>query len=318
MHMSENCESIRPLAIGAIRALIVEASKGDTPVTVDRLQKCLPLLQWLSRRAHGRAPVGELPDELRDPDTLTIADEDRLIEFGNRNYCTISSRIEFLPGWDFQSVACPTPGKDFIRWGNKPMAVILEEFSEHDDQCDHPDIRWHVALTKPVTLALAKNVTGRDRDAQPKSAKRRKKGNEKWRQAMQRMLDLRGKGKLPSTLRQAAKLLKSESFGYNTVRHAARQSTVLRSHFNPRNGTESPQSSGSAILTELAQQADVNTKEFIETLTPESRRDVEERLAGMPLDCAAELIETLAINPDAGRTGDVHLRENADQDSRTG
>ena len=130
------------------------------------------------------------------------------------------------------------------------------------------------------------------------------------------MLDLLQQGKLPVTLRQAAKLLESEGFRYNTVRTAAQKSPSLAGHFKLNATGNALTATGGAILDELAQQADQRTKRAIRSMSPQQRATVEASLKDMPAADALELVKTLAHNPDAGSTGDVAYIEEADQDDR--
>ena len=146
------------------------------------------------------------------------------------------------------------------------------------------------------------------------SGQKSKPGNEKWRRAQIRMIERMKNGKLPSTLRDAAKYLKSEGFGYNTVRDAAHRSPTLRAHFDLKG---QPTLKSGSLLDELAKQSDSRTRQVIENMTPDQRVETEKELQKLAPDQALELVKTLGVNPDAGSTGDLYLIENTDQDSRT-
>jgi hypothetical protein len=168
----------------------------------------------------------------------------------------------------------------------------------------------------PTTPAEAPREQAENRAPAGGGGKRGKAGAEKWRQAQDRMMVLHRRGKLPATLRQAQKLLKSDRFGESTVRTAAHRSGILKSHFGLVDSNAKPQS-GESLLDELAAQADKDTRQAIERMTPDRRREAEAALQDMDPDQQAELLQTLARNPDAGRVGDVQYIENADQDSQS-
>ena len=104
----------------------------------------------------------------------------------------------------------------------------------------------------------------------PATKARRKSGGEKWRKAQKRMLNLFQHDKLPQILRQAAKLLRSEGFSYNTVRTAAHKSRTLRAHFKLGSATDDPNGAASSILDELAQQEDRRTRQAVRMMLPQA------------------------------------------------
>ena len=106
------------------------------------------------------------------------------------------------------------------------------------------------------------------------------------------MLQLSRQEKLPTSLRQTAKLLGPVGFSYSTVRTAAMRSVELASHFKLKS------TSTNSILDELVEQADRRTKEFVRRLTPPQRTDLETQLREMPREDAADLLRTLTQDPD--------------------
>ena len=150
----------------------------------------------------------------------------------------------------------------------------------------------------------------------PATKARRKSGGEKWRKAQKRMLNLFQHDKLPQILRQAAKLLRSEGFSYNTVRTAAHKSRTLRAHFKLGTATDEPNGTAISFLDELALQSDRRTQRAIRSMSPQQRAKVEAELKDMPAADVLALVKTLAHDPDAGSTGDVAYIEEADQDTR--
>ena len=138
----------------------------------------------------------------------------------------------------------------------------------------------------------------------------------KWQKAQKRMQILCKQGKLPQTLRQAAKLLASEGFGYDTVRTAAHKSWALRAHFKLGTATDDPNGTTNSNLDDLAQQSDRRTQQAIRSMSPPERAKAEKQLKEMPTSNALELVKTMAHDPDAGRTADVAYIEEVDQDHR--
>lgn len=133
------------------------------------------------------------------------------------------------------------------------------------------------------------------------------KGQEKWRKAQRRMMELFQQDKLPKTVRQAAKLLKSENYTYNTVLTAAHNSVTLRSHFDLQDSDAKREGTSGNLLDELAEQSDKKTADYLEKLSPDQRYKAQEHLKGMSREEQLNLVGTLALNPDAGSTGDCYL-----------
>ena len=213
------------------------------------------------------------------------------------------SELRVERGWEFGSVTGA---------GRKPMAQILGEALTFtgDDR-----IRLNVRLTARGRIRVARLKTD-GASLRTASKARKKDGGVKWRKAQKRMLNLLQQGTLPTTVRQAAKLLESEGFRYNTVRTAAQRSPTLTEHFNLTAAGDKAVARGGAIVDELAQQADRRTKQAIQRMSPQQRAKVEAELKDMPAADALELVKTLASDPDAGSTGDVAYIEEADQDDR--
>ena len=151
-----------------------------------------------------------------------------------------------------------------------------------------------------------------DRSKRPvKSVKRGKTGDEKWRKAKTRMIDLRERGELPKTLNGAKRLLKIDGFGGDTVRRAAHKSDQLKRHFGLDQKRRNADTG--CLLDELS---GTLARQF-QKLPEESRGVIEDEWMRGDKQKALDLVKTLAANPDAGSTGDVSLIEEADQDSRT-
>lgn len=143
------------------------------------------------------------------------------------------------------------------------------------------------------------------------SSKRGKSGVEKWRRAQKKLLKLLSDRELPKTLRKAASIIGET---YDTTRRAALRSDALRSHF----GLSDPAFPASAsLLEELAAQADRRTQNAISLMTNTQRQECEAALCEMEPQERLKLLQTLAVDPDAGSTADVSLLENADQRRRT-
>ena len=125
------------------------------------------------------------------------------------------------------------------------------------------------------------------------------------------MLQLLDKGILSSSLNQAAKQLDSDGFKRSTVMTAAHKFPSLASHFKLDGKADS-------VLDELIQQCDKPTQQTIEKLSPVSRDELEAELQQMDPQDALKLVRTLSDNPEAGRTGDVPVKENIDQSLSSG
>jgi hypothetical protein len=141
-------------------------------------------------------------------------------------------------------------------------------------------------------------------------AKRGKHGAEKWRGARSKMIGLLDTNKLPKTLRQAQKLLDADGFKNGTVMTAAHRSERLRKHFNLPDPPEQDESG--TVLDELS---GTMARQF-NNLPEDTRQAVESEWKTGDKQKALDWVMTLSVNPDAGRTGDFALIENADRDGR--
>ena len=160
-------------------------------------------------------------------------------------------------------------------------------------------------------LADAEKRGGDLPDSSTPGARRGKAGTEKWRRATDKMMVRLAQGTLPKSLRDTRKAIDET---YDTTRRAAHKSDALRIHFNLQ--AEADHDAGANVLDELASQADRRTQRAISQMTPTQRRNAEDALRSMPAASQLELLRTLAVDPDGGRTGDVSLIENADEDTR--
>lgn len=175
------------------------------------------------------------------------------------------------------------------------------------------------AVLKKSVLA-AKTTAVQQNDTAASSAqggtsrqqKRGKHGTEKWRQARSKMLGLLDKGDLPKTLRLTQKLLEADGFKHGTVRTAAHKSERLREHFSLPDPSGQGADGSDMLLDELS---GTMARQFSE-LPADARQAIEVKWKSGDKQQALDLVKTLTVNPDAGRTGDVALIENADQDSR--
>lgn len=105
------------------------------------------LLLLLSESAKGVGlPLEDLPQEICDPDLLTVCDADGLIEFGARNHCFVgpSKELRVEEGWSFSSVTGPN---------KEPMSQFIEEELSSDKP---PSIRMHVRLTSNGRTAASR------------------------------------------------------------------------------------------------------------------------------------------------------------------
>ncbi len=141
--------------------------------------------------------------------------------------------------------------------------------------------------------------------------KRGKVGSEKWQKAETALLSQLKKGTLPKSVRKAAKFV---GFPLTTTQRAVNNSPLLRSHFGLKEGTRQPQANGNLLKT-LASQVDRPTQELLQDLDDDGKKQIEDYAREHGPDKVLELLSTLAKDPDAGRSGDVPLIENADSES---
>ena len=102
------------------------------------------LIQYLTESPNERTAVAELPEGFLNPNMLTVADADGLIEFGHRNHCFCRGKTIVESGWNFVSVTGPKC---------KPMKQILEELLAFDGD---ERIREHVRLTEKGRVQAAR------------------------------------------------------------------------------------------------------------------------------------------------------------------
>lgn len=107
---------------------------------------------------------------------------------------------------------------------------------------------------------------------------------------------------LPSSLRDASKAIGKT---YPTTRKAAQESDALKTHFKLRGPTTTANGN---VLEELTRQADVKTRKYLNSLSPDKRTDLEDQLRKRSPDDRLKLLKTLADDPDSGSCGDAHLR----------
>ena len=139
----------------------------------------------------------------------------------------------------------------------------------------------------------------------PKQTPRGKRGEEKWREASDKMLDLLQERRLPNILRDAAKLI---NMPFSTTRTAAHKSTILRAHFNL---SDAP-TTKSTVLDDMAATASPEIRRLLKTLSTDRRQKVELAIEEMDPGQALEVLRTLAVNPESGRVGDYPLIDEAD------
>jgi hypothetical protein len=117
------------------------------------------LLAWIAQHPDGTLFVSALPQQLRDPDVLTVADSRGLIEFGCRNHIYVGGKLVIERGFDFTSITGP---------GRIPMRDILSK----DTNCEHSELRLRVRLTSMGRTAVAEYRVGQDGETRPAVPKR--------------------------------------------------------------------------------------------------------------------------------------------------
>jgi hypothetical protein len=152
-----------------------------------------------------------------------------------------------------------------------------------------------------------------ERMTKKRAGTRGKPGTEKWRRAQRKMLDRLKRGRLPESLRRAAKAIEET---YDTTRRAAFKSPSLVAHFGLQADKNAAGVAEGSFLEELAQQGDKRTRRHIEQMAPDQRAEAEAGLRQIPRENWPDLLRTMAFDPDAGSAGDVPLIEDTDQDSQ--
>jgi len=197
------------------------------------------------------------------------------------------------------------PDCDYFAGRHQTRTVLLDR--------EHCAKRWLRVLEAAVSI-LESEIPPVQQGA--KQSRQRSRGGGamvKWKLAQKRMLTLYGKGNLPKTLRQAAKLLASEGFKYGTVRLAVHKSSTLTTYFDV-NATSPADRDPGNILDELVSQAEPVTKKWLKSLPPESFQKLGREIAKLEPRKRLELISTLATSSDGGSTGDFALIEEVDRD----
>jgi hypothetical protein len=155
-------------------------------------------------------------------------------------------------------------------------------------------------------------------DSKRRRSARGKEGTEKWRKARKRMLQLKRKERLPRSIRQTAALEDFRSCSLDTVRRAALRSPILKLHYGLSGERHATSQADMSAFEEFLERADPRTRRMLEELSDEQRETVAAQLVLMPTEQVAQLIETIAQNPDAGRTGDCSYSSGQDPPATDG
>ena len=213
-----------------------------------------------------------------------------------------ADKVTIAPNWGFDTffsemmplpMSPPEPEKDY--W---PHPFPEQDFKAFDyDRIELMETDLRTASARLIDWMIRELVvTGAD-----EKAKRGKPGTEKWRKTQKRMLAMLQQGELPNKLRRAVKLLESEdsSYNYSSVHAAAHKSPTLMAHFGLANEDGKEQGVSGNLLDELALQSDHRTRQAIERMTPDQRREAEAAMRDMDTQRALELVRALAKDPDA-------------------
>lgn len=106
------------------------------------------LLAWIEQQPDGMPFVHALPQQLRDPEIMTVADSRGLIEFGRPVYINIGGKLRIERGFEFGSITGP---------GRIALRAILAK----DEQCEHAELRLRVRVTGAGRVALAEHRVGK-------------------------------------------------------------------------------------------------------------------------------------------------------------
>lgn len=134
-------------------------------------------------------------------------------------------------------------------------------------------------------------------DGKAKNGGRSKTGKEAWRRARSKLLDRLQTGTLPTTLRDAAKLIEET---YTPTRDAAIKTPLLAAHFNLKEAVPPAEADGDLLSTLSGTMA----RQF-SRLPQETREALEQKWNTGDKREVQEVVKTLTNNPDAGSTGDV-------------
>jgi hypothetical protein len=129
-------------------------------------------------------------------------------------------------------------------------------------------------------------------------ATRRSKHGEAANRVRKKLLSRLQGNRLPSTIRSAAREIGEH---YSTVRREVAKSTVLSSHFKVKSGSSDPPGSENPdeVLEELLEQADANTKQYLDSLDARSLREVAEQISKLPAGERLALIQNIQTDPDS-------------------
>ncbi len=203
----------------------------------------------------------------------------------------IPIRSELARNWPDRVPTTPT---DLI-WISKGDGICLDERWRQRAEDDATALKLLAELAHEVEELDAKN-SGRKRPI---------KGQEKWRQAMQKMLSLLVKEKLKGSVRKAAKQINETD---STTLKAANKSIQLRQYFNLESIVNDD------IRPELVNELSKTQLQHFKNLPDDQQQAMQEQFKQGDKENVLETLTVLASNPDAGSTGDVSLCDN-DQDS---
>ena len=201
------------LATTAMRTTPLSSDDHGTSQTDGRDHLIDDLLLSLASQPEQLLPVIDLPEAYREPDLLTVSDDDGLIEFGTRNHCWVGpvgkSELRVESGWNFSSVTGPNC---------KSMDEFLAEaFMFTDDE----RLRQHIRLTAQGRIRAARLKVNRPaNEPEPKPAAMG------TREVQRRLLEMCDAGEPYTNVRDLKKLIGCGST--STVSNAINGSKTLR------------------------------------------------------------------------------------------